>query len=235
MEAQRLIEVFNREVFGKPDTVITKPVEKPDAPAIPNKLQAFLEDKIGNQLTSNVDTKEDTQMENPKPTDKTVQNTVPIVTVADIEDISARADVTVKVFGVSKADALRAVTKLKKISPTNAGGKQHHDYYSAFTVIDKLIVEPCPSRRRAGLSDNTKEKSLWTTITSRTSRATPVISSGTRPLTLSKPRGKCTETYGSTRLIPASLSANSRATTSIRFAGTSGSSSASGAERRGRL
>ena len=113
MEAQRLIEVFNREVFGKPDTVITKPVEKPDAPAIPNKLQAFLEDKIGNQLTSNVDTKEDTQMENPKPTDKTVQNTVPIVTVADIEDISARADVTVKVFGVSKADALRAVTKLK--------------------------------------------------------------------------------------------------------------------------
>lgn len=90
MEAQRLIEVFNREVFDKPDTVTTKPIETPVA-----------------------NPKEDTKMEIFKTTDTPAQGTVPVVTVADIEDISARADATAKVFGVSKADALRAVTKLK--------------------------------------------------------------------------------------------------------------------------
>ena len=231
MEAQRLIEIFNREVFGKPDTVITKSAETLaptvsksentddknsilvtqlkappydntisiyrnhgdfrvpavdivlalcDGNAIENRFRtlrhaakkaAVLEKSIvipeysvlpgyslcdidrllatfaklepsdaveinaytlqeffdGLKLAPNVlsttdlpatwqpntNAKENTQMENFNSTDKPVQNTVPVVTVADIEDISARADATIKVYGVSKADALRAVTKLK--------------------------------------------------------------------------------------------------------------------------
>ena len=42
-----------------------------------------------------------------------IQTTVPPVTTADIEEIGERAETTVKIFGVSKKDALRAATQLK--------------------------------------------------------------------------------------------------------------------------
>lgn len=195
---------FNREVFGKPNTVVTTPIATPKTPAVSFELQRFFEDKIvymhnysrlqsgdstrskqewkaegwfdvpsnfaaelsplekdfgasrimeaannlvgistefrctmidafstlfidshrhecvqkficmiRDWLTKHVDTKENTQMEVPKPTDEPAQDTIPALTVADIEDISARAEATAKIFGVSKTDAIRAVIKLK--------------------------------------------------------------------------------------------------------------------------
>ena len=89
MEAQRLIELFNREVFGKTDS----------------------ENNV--QEKSN-DTEEDSSMEPIqlfKPTDKPTN--VPVVAVKDIENIGELAMATVKVFRVAEKDALRAVTKLK--------------------------------------------------------------------------------------------------------------------------
>ena len=55
------------------------------------------------------DEQEDTQMQD----SATNQATVPTVTVADIEDIGERTEAVMKIFGVSKVDALRAVTQLK--------------------------------------------------------------------------------------------------------------------------
>lgn len=56
-----------------------------------------------------IETSEETQME----TNETIQVPVPTVTVADIEDIGERTEAVMKIFGVSKVDALRAVTQLK--------------------------------------------------------------------------------------------------------------------------
>lgn len=87
MEAERLIEVFNRELFGKADTCTVTQIPKETCDT----------------------TEEVTQMEN----NETIQATVPPVTTADIEEIGERAEATVKIFGVSKTDALRVVTQLK--------------------------------------------------------------------------------------------------------------------------
>ena len=50
-----------------------------------------------------------TQME----TNETIQAAPQPVTMADIEDIGERAEAIMKIYGVSKTDALRAVTQLK--------------------------------------------------------------------------------------------------------------------------
>ena len=90
MEAERLIEILNVEVFGKPSSATVSPAEQST-----------------NQTELNFSkTKEDIQMDN------NAVN-VPVVTVADLEDINDRAEAIAKIFGASKKDALRAAVTLK--------------------------------------------------------------------------------------------------------------------------
>lgn len=97
MEASRLIEILNREVFGKVDNSNDTPKGFCLVPATPEK-----------QSKSLLETKENIKMEN-----NNTQNPVHVVSVEDIEDIGNRVKATITVFRVAEKDALRAVTKLK--------------------------------------------------------------------------------------------------------------------------
>lgn len=100
--AYELIELFASEGYGKANTCPVVKTETPKTELSPTEIvaQAF---GIGTAC------EEATQMKD----NTTIQTTVPVFTSADIEDISERAEATVKVFGVSRVDALRAVTQLK--------------------------------------------------------------------------------------------------------------------------
>jgi len=95
MEAERLIEFFNREVFNKPGTVTTTK---------DSMITAIRSDL--NQTVSSIEV--DTQMEN-----NTGTTTVPVITVKDFDDIGERAEAIVRIFGSSKKDALRTAVTLK--------------------------------------------------------------------------------------------------------------------------
>lgn len=82
--AYELVELFASEGYGKPRNVPQDTGEE-------------------------IETSEETQME----TNETIQVPVSPVTTEDIEDIGERTEAVMKIFGVPKVDALRAVTQLK--------------------------------------------------------------------------------------------------------------------------
>ncbi len=101
MEAERLIELFNTEVFGKPSTC---------------KIIAASEEPVKENATDN---KEEVKMEplqilkaSDEPNDRQ-NNAVHVLTVEDIEDIGNRASSLGKVYGFSLKQSLIAATKLK--------------------------------------------------------------------------------------------------------------------------
>ena len=80
-------------------------------------VQKFIR-MIRDEINKPTNIKEDTQMENFKTTDNPAtnmpaQSKVPVVTVADIEDIGDRASYVAKIYGVSLKESLIAATKLK--------------------------------------------------------------------------------------------------------------------------
>lgn len=103
VEAQNLIEILNREVFNLVSEIDNEQIS----------VNAISKEETDTSLDDNNfrKLKEELIMENVSA--KTPQTPVPVVSVEEITDISDRAEALVKLFGVSKKDALRAATQLK--------------------------------------------------------------------------------------------------------------------------